>query len=167
MQTTGELTGLAKCCDRLSFHLARLSTGCAGALFFINVGDMLMGVGARYVFHGSPVWTEELARYTLIWMVMIAANPALRYGEHMTIDLALKKFPVRLQAALKWFRRLIFIAITGFMAYIGWAYTVKISHFTTMGLGISKSIPMAAVPVGFGLLLIQYVLMQFIPARSE
>lgn len=162
-----DLTGIAGFCDRLSLIIARLSMWIAGALFLVNVGDILMGVVSRYIFKSSPVWTEELARYTLVWMVMMAANPALRLGEHMEIDLLLKYFPGWANTGFKWIRRTVFISITGFMTYWGVIYALKVSKFTTMGLGISKTIPMAAVPVGFALLLIQYILMQFIPSHRE
>jgi TRAP-type C4-dicarboxylate transport system permease small subunit len=167
MPPKDELTGLAKRCDWLSFQLARLATWFAGALFLVNVGDMLMGVVARYIFHSSPMWTEELARYTLIWMVMLAANPALRYGEHMQIDLVIKRFPAKAQSLLQWVRRLVIVTITGLMSYLGLAYTLKISMFNTMGLGISKSIPLAAIPVGFFLLMVQFLLMQFASTRNK
>jgi TRAP-type C4-dicarboxylate transport system permease small subunit len=167
MQPHGGLTGFPAFCERLSLWIARVSAVCAGVLFVVNVGDILMGVFARYVFRSSPIWTEELARYTLVWMVMMAANPALRYGEHMQIDLLLKYFPARLNAILRWVRRGAFVFVIAFMTYWGILYTEKIANFTTMGLGISKSIPMAAVPVGMGLLLLQYILMQFVPGTRE
>jgi TRAP-type C4-dicarboxylate transport system permease small subunit len=167
MNHTKDLTGFAAFCDGLSLTIARVSTWCAGALLVVNVTDMLFGVVSRYLFRSSPVWTEELARYTLVWMVMLAANPALRYGEHMKIDMLLRFFPDPVNIALKWIRRFAFVFITGFMTYWGVIYSFKIANFTTMGLGISKSIPMAAIPVGMGLLLIQYILMQCVPGTSE
>ncbi len=167
MKDSRDLSGFASFCDGLSLTLARVSVWCAGALLVVNVTDMLFGVISRYLFQSSPVWTEELARYTLVWMVMVAANPALRYGDHMKIDMLLRIFPDPVNVALKWIRRVAFVFITGFMTYWGVIYSLKIAKFTTMGLGISKAFPMAAIPVGMGLLMIQYILMQCVPKTSE
>jgi TRAP-type C4-dicarboxylate transport system permease small subunit len=167
MKHSKDLTDFASFCDGLSLAIARVSTWCAGALLVVNVMDMLFGVASRYLFQSSPVWTEELARYTLVWMVMMAANAALRYGEHMKIDMLLGFFPDAVNLVLKWIRRFVFVFITGFMTYWGVIYSFKIANFTTMGLGISKAIPMAAIPVGMGLLMIQYMLMQCVTETCE
>jgi TRAP-type C4-dicarboxylate transport system permease small subunit len=167
MDTSKDISGFSQVCDRVSFRIERLSTWAAGALFLVNVADICMSVFARYLFSFSPVWTEELARYTVIWMVMLAANAALRRGEHMAIDILLKYFPFKFNVFLVWVRRAIFIGSIGFMTWMGYKYAIKVSPFTTMGLGITKTIPMLAIPVGMTLLFIQYLLLQFIPDKRE
>lgn len=145
---------------RLSSGLDRICIILAAALFVLNVGDIIMGVVMRYFFSSSPVWTEELARYSLIWMVMMAAAPALKRSEHMTIEMVVERFPAPARAASRWATHAVFLGITGFMAYIGYFYAMRMEKFTTMGLGISKSIPLMAIPAGMALLFIQYLLIQ-------
>lgn len=136
-------------------------------MFCVNVGDIIMGVFARYFFSSSPVWTEELARYCLIWMVMMAANPALKRSEHMKIDMLVNRFPGRGQILCRWTGHLIFLGITFFMTCYGYLYALKMSQFTTMGLGIPKTVPLMAVPVGMALLFIQYLLMQSASKKKD
>ena len=150
---------LAPWSKRASSLLDLVCMWSAGLLFMVNVGDILMGVFARYLFQSSPIWTEELARYTLVWMVMLAAPPALKRGEHMGIDLVVQYFPLRMQTMIQWLSRSLFVAITLFMTIMGWRYAWSVSAFTTMGLGIPKTVPMLAVPVGMLLLLIQHLLL--------
>ena len=162
----GSAKAWARWAERSSFLLEMGSIWAAGLFFILNLGDILMGVFSRYFFLSSPIWTEELARYSLVWMVMLAANPALRRGEHMGIDLLVQYFPARIQTALRWTIRALFLGITGFMAVLGWRYAWSVSNFTTMGLGIPKTVPLLAVPVGMGLLCVQYLLM-LIAERSR
>jgi len=138
----------------------------AALLFCVNVGDIVTGVFARYFFAASPVWTEELARYCLIWMVMLAANPALKRSEHMAIDMVVRRLPGWGQTLSRWTTHVVFLGITLFMTWYGYFYAIKMSRFTTMGLGISKTIPLMAIPVGMALLFVQYLLMQFIPKEQ-
>lgn len=47
-----------------------------------------MQIMARYVdFIPRYVWTEEMARFCFIWIIMIGAMIALRENEHFTVDL--------------------------------------------------------------------------------
>lgn len=148
---------LRNICAPAAKGLATGSLWLAGVLFLVMTGDILAGVGSRYIFKTVPVWTEELARYTLVWMVMIAANPALYFSDHMAIDLDI--FPGRTARGISLVRGALFVGILGFMTWQGSLYAAKMAPFKTMGLGISKAIPLAAVPAGLGLVLVQYLLM--------
>ncbi len=154
-------------CRRLSNQIDVISIWGAGILLLVNVGDIIMGVFMRYIFHSAPVWTEELARFTLIWMVMLAANSALYRGEHMTINIMLKYIPNRINRVLNGVRIVVFLGVIGFMSVMGFKYAFKVYMFTTMGLGITKTIPMLSLPVGMTLLLIQYLLMQLTSDKNE
>ena len=145
------VAGLSRAIDRICMILA-------AAFFLLTVGDILAGVVLRYFWSSAPVWTEELARYSLIWMVMMAAVPALRQGEHMKIDLVIERLPHRARIAGRWFGHAVFLGITGLMAWVGFGYALRMEKFTTMGLGISKTIPLMAVPAGMALLFVQYIL---------
>ena len=43
----------------------------------INVGDILLGVLFRYIFKSSVIWTEEVARFSLVWLVLLGAPVAV------------------------------------------------------------------------------------------
>ena len=47
----------------------------------------------------SYIWTEELARFCFVWMIMIGAMLGVREGTHFDIDL-LPPLPPRIRAAL-------------------------------------------------------------------
>jgi TRAP-type C4-dicarboxylate transport system permease small subunit len=46
------------------------------------------------------IWTEEMARFCLVWMIMIGAMTGLREGSHFSVDLFQGVDP-RLDAALR------------------------------------------------------------------
>mgnify|MGYP000034627444 CR=1 FL=1 len=51
-----------------------ISTWAAGLCLTLNVGVVIFAVAARYGFDVAPIWTEELARYALIWAVLLAVQ---------------------------------------------------------------------------------------------
>ena len=54
-------------------------------LFIWMVVSLGIQVGARYIFHKSFVWSEESARYCMIWMVFIGATEIIFNDEHIKV----------------------------------------------------------------------------------
>ncbi len=152
-------------CQKASDILERLCLTGAGALLIINLLDVMLGVFGR--FYRPPMWTTDLARITLVWMVMLAAAPALKRGEHMVIRIVVDRLPRTPRLLITVLRRLVFAGILLFMVVYGYNYAHKLHMFTIMTLGIKKSIPLMSIPVGMGLMLVQYALQQGIPAHGE
>ncbi|WP_319777195.1 TRAP transporter small permease [Maridesulfovibrio sp.] len=153
---------VANFCKKSSDILERLCLLGAGALLVINLLDVMLGVFGR--FYRPPMWTTDLAKITLVWMVMLAAAPALKQGEHMAIRIIVDRLPKTPQMVVAVLRKVVFAGILIFMVVCGYNYAYKLRLFTIMTLGIKKSIPLMSIPVGMGLMFIQYTLQQFIPA---
>ena len=51
----------------------------------------------RYVLNQSLFWSEELARYLLVWLSFLGASVAYRRKAHPGIDILQAKMPVKLQ----------------------------------------------------------------------
>lgn len=56
-------------------------------LMGVAVLNVLWQVFSRYVLGSPSSWTEELARYLLIWIGLLGAAYALGKGQHLAIDL--------------------------------------------------------------------------------
>ncbi|WP_321400519.1 TRAP transporter small permease [Maridesulfovibrio sp.] len=153
---------VANFCKKSSDILERLCLLGAGALLVINLLDVMLGVFGR--FYRPPMWTTDLAKITLVWMVMLAAAPALKQGEHMAIRIIVDRLPKTPQMVVAVLRKVVFAGILIFMVVCGYNYAYKLRLFNIMTLGIKKSIPLMSIPVGMGLMFIQYTLQQFIPA---
>lgn len=134
----------------------------AGLLFIMTVLTVIFAVFSRYFWNTSFIWTDELARYSLIYFVLIAANAALKSDDHMKIDIAEKYFPDKINIVFKWVRRIIIVIVISMMISKGYEIAVDAWHKRTLGLGISRGIPLLSIPVGMTLFLIQYVLLQII-----
>ncbi|MCJ2163416.1 MULTISPECIES: TRAP transporter small permease [unclassified Pseudodesulfovibrio] len=152
-------------CKKASDILERLCLMGAGALLIINLLDVMLGVFGR--FFRPPMWTTDLAKITLVWMIMLAAAPALKRGEHMAIRIVVDRLPKTQRQVIAVLRGLVFSGILMFMVFYGYNYAYKLHLFTIMTLGIKKSIPLMSIPVGMGLMLIQYTLQQFIPMVGD
>jgi TRAP-type C4-dicarboxylate transport system permease small subunit len=57
-------------------------------LMGVLIVPVTMQIFARYVdFIPRYIWTEELARFCFIWIILVGAMIALRNNEHFTVDL--------------------------------------------------------------------------------
>lgn len=149
---------LANFCQKASDTLERLCLFGAGALLVVNLASVMLGVFSR--FYRAPVWTTDLAKVTLVWMVMLAAAPALKRGEHMAIHILVDKLSPNARKIAVALRIFIFIAMLCLMIWLGGAYAYKMRLFNIMTLGIKQAIPLLAIPVGMALMLVEYVLQQ-------
>lgn len=61
------------------------------SIFALLVLDVLMQVFSRYIFGTSFSWTEEFARFLLIWMTMIGAAYLNAKRDHLSMDFIFEK----------------------------------------------------------------------------
>ncbi|MZI92752.1 TRAP transporter small permease subunit [Vibrio sp. CAIM 722] len=115
----------------------------------VDVLTLLFGVFSRYLLGASPIWIDELSRYLMIGAVMLISGVVLLDGEHMRLNFIDKIKSEKLQKISRCYQYIIMTFVFGFLMYFSFTYAISISKFTTLGLGISKSIPMFSLPIGF------------------
>ena len=61
-------------------------------IFALLVLDVLFQVFSRYILGTSFTWTEEFARFSLIWMTILGAAYLNAKREHLSMDFLYQKF---------------------------------------------------------------------------
>jgi len=124
---------------------------------FIVISIMAVVVFAevlfRYALHLPLFWTEEFARYCLVWSSLLGAGVALKRGEHIAVTFFADKLPKGIQL---WMPLVVQISIAALLGVIFWGglYLVIITrHQLSPALRIPMSWPYMAVPVGFLIML--------------
>lgn len=143
---------------KASRWLERASATVAGLLLLVNMGDVLLGIVCRYVFRASLVWTEEVARYSLVWLVLLGAGCAAAKGDHMALDFIVPRLPRMLRLPLECLRLVALLAVLGALATLGWQNLAGTWGMKTMALGVPKALLLMALPVGMTVLGIQIAL---------
>lgn len=145
----------------------RLSLWLASALLLGSVLVILYGVSMRYVMGGAPIWMDELARFLIIATVMLALGAVWVEGEHMRVSLIERLLPAGLTKALVVYQWLLTLLLMATATWFSLQYALSTSMFTTMGLGISRSIPLMSLPIGFALLTWQALWYGPLPLKTE
>lgn len=66
---------------------ARVLGGLAVFMFLALVVNVLWGVLTRYAFGQQASWSEELARFLLVWLAMLGAALAYIENSHLGVDI--------------------------------------------------------------------------------
>ena len=130
-------------------------------LFFyvFLVATMFIEVIRREVFSYSSIWGEEIVRYSFIYLAWIGAASAVRERAHIRIDVLMHYVSSRTKALLYIFGDLAMFAVALVALY--WSFeTVLVSlkfGSVSHGLRVSMVWFLAAVPIGFSLLILRLV----------
>lgn len=142
----------------LSHGLDWLVERVCAVLVIVLVLDVWLGVFVRYVWPLPLTFTEELARYLMIWTALLAVSCGISRREHIGVAIVIESLPRPLQ---RWLLLAFDVLAFGFFAFLlfyGIGMVEKGTRSLTMIYGMSKALPFAAVPVAAALACIQLVL---------
>lgn len=120
-----------------------------GVLMLVMCGATLAGVFARYLLNDALSWSEEVARYSMVWMSFLGGGLVFRYSGHIAIDTLVARIPAGVVRQLVvGFAHLVVIAFLAVLAWYGYSLMMRGSYMTTAALRLPMSVPYAAIPVG-------------------
>lgn len=134
-------------------------------LAVVFLTTMIIAVGtqvlSRYLLPVPVSWTEELARYSLIWLTFIGAAMALYSKGHFALEIILNKIAPK----IKYIMQLgILIALAVFLAVNAYssAMILKILQYqTSAAMQLPMSYVYLAMPVGSVFMLIHVIVQLF------
>jgi TRAP-type C4-dicarboxylate transport system permease small subunit len=144
----------ARASERLNWLVERI---CA-ALAVVLVLDVWLGVVVRYFIPLPITFTEEAARYLMIWMALLAISCGIARREHIGVQLLFETFPTPLRRHLLLVLDTLALVFFASLVYLGLGLVEKGANRFTMIFGMTKALPFAAVPVAAGLACVQVVL---------
>jgi len=133
---------------RLSDALAAATRVAVTLLMAAMTVDCVLGVFFRYVVQDALTWTEESARYLMIWMGFLGMGLAVRTGGHVAVDLLVTRLPPRLQRTTLLVVQALVLAFLLAVVGAGWQLVDRVSGQLTPVLGVSMAWPYLAIPVG-------------------
>lgn len=122
-------------------------------IFWTLAGVVFLQFFTRYVLNDSMSWTEEIARYLLIWVTFVGGAIAIRRGTHIGVEVMLHFLP---PGPVKIFRFVIDIITVGFLALLCWfalLITERMQIQTMMVIDVPMSVVYAGVACGCFLML--------------
>ena len=146
------MTPLEKMAFRINWALERVCAALAAAMVLI----IWYGVVERYVIRSGGAWTEELSRYVMIWLALLAVPCAAYYREHIGLELFLARLSVRHRKSVILGLDIISIAFFLFLTYYGILLSKDGTTAYATIFSMNMVIPFASVPVSSGFAAFQF-----------
>jgi len=138
----------------IDYFLGRILMG----LLALMTLDVLWGVFTRYAMGSQASWTEELARFLLIWIGTLGAAYAAGQKMHLAIDLLSPKLGARPARILQLVIASLIIFFAGTVMVVGGLRLIYITtHLaqTSAAMQVPMGIVYGVIPLS-GLLVIYY-----------
>lgn len=137
------LTGLTNLLARINAALLLIGLWLGAASLGVMLIFILIQVFFRYVIGQALPWSEEAARFLMLWMTGLMVPTAFRQGGFVAIDMILDLLPRFLAS----FINLLFLFLAATVLYVG----MKIGWNEVTGLGGRFAMSAIAVPTSLDL----------------
>ena len=145
---------------RIAGVVAKLLTWLCQAILLGLFCLITMQIVLRYGFSFSFTWAEELARYALIWMILLGVALLVRLDDHLAIPSFQNVLPTRPRLAAQAAVHLAIAYVGALLLIEGYARADDMAFMQAVGLGASMYWPLMAIPVG-GALICAFALIRF------
>lgn len=129
----------------------------AGLLVVLSV-TLFLQVLFRYVIKQPLPWTEEAARYALVWYAMLAAAAGAWGGHHFVFRWATLLLGDKPRQILRLAVTALTLTALGVILVVSWQYLDVVRGQTTIATRMDMRIPYAGVPLGLSCFFIVYLL---------
>jgi len=136
------------------------------------MGTLVLAVSwqviSRYALSAPSVWTEELARFLLIWIGVLGASYAYRARVHLAIDLLPRKLGGRRGAGLEAVNASLVGVFAAAVMMFGGGRLVMITwqlNQISPALGLPMAVVYSVVPLS-GALLLLFACLRFVAERA-
>lgn len=114
---------------------------CLGGAALVLVSVLLFAqTVARYLFHYSFFWVEELCKYSIIWGVLLCASVGVSERSHTQLDFLQSKLPDTLRKIVVLVLDLIYFCFAAALAYY---------NQTNIRLGMKQVSPGLQIRLGY------------------
>lgn len=111
-------------------------------------------VAGRYLLGAMPSWSGEAATFSLVWLSMMGAAIGLRKGYQISLTTVVDRLPLPATRFARGGSQVLMLALLLILTWYGLQQTLINLSQTSPALEISMALPYAALPAGFGLMLL-------------
>ncbi len=151
----------------LDFLFERVAVFVAAAALVLSLAVTAAQIFCRYLLGDSLVWSEEVARYALVWSSMVGAAVAYRQGLHVAITTVVEQLPPTVRVFCARMVHALILCFGGLVLWTGWSLAAR--NFARHQLSAALQIEIAwvnlAIPAG-GLLIMIAAVEAIIRARK-
>ena len=142
----------------------------ATVVLFVMILSIGYEVVMRYLFVKPTLWVTEYSGYALVIATFLAAAQTQRLGRHVTVDIVLVRFPLRVQRALGIISTLFALGFVAVLGWQGWAMASKSLELNRISSTLMETpvfYPQVTIPIGCFLLFLQLLIQLYHDVRPD
>jgi TRAP-type C4-dicarboxylate transport system permease small subunit len=128
----------------------------AALLIFLSV-TLFLQVVFRYIIEQPLPWSEEAARFALVWYGMLSAAAGAWTGQHFVFRWATLILGERTRLVLRLAVNAITLNLLAVMIFLSWRYIDVFAGQTATATRLDMRIPFAGIPIGFSCFFLIYM----------
>lgn len=148
---------MKKVWDKLLLYVNRAIEIFTAFLLIVMVVLVFIQIVSRVIYGSSFAWTEEIARFAMIWITFLGAAIAFKYGAHIGIDVFVRRLPRLPDKVVGVFASLMSAIFFIVLAYQGWKLMGASQMQTTPALRLSMSHVYAIIPISACFMLLNLI----------
>ena len=139
-KAAGAIEQLSSFCNRYAEYFLLLLGASMTAI-------VILQVFSRYALNHSLFWSEELARYLLVWLTFIGATVAYHRNMHPGVDIIFKRLQRKNRTRIRLLVHLISLAFFLILIWYGCNFAYFIRAQTTPALSLPKWLVFSIIPL--------------------
>jgi TRAP-type C4-dicarboxylate transport system permease small subunit len=145
---------LAYTVEKLSRRINRVIEYCLFGMGLSMALIVAAEVFSRYVLNRSLFWSEELARFLLVWLTFLGASVAYFRGVNPSVDILYKRFSERGKRAVMIVVHVLSLSFFAVMIVYGANFALFVRLQITPALSLPRWIPHSVIPISGAILLL-------------
>jgi C4-dicarboxylate transporter DctQ subunit len=129
-----------------------------GALLIAATALVFVNVVLRYVFNYGMSWSDEVTKYSLLWLVFLGSGVAARQGGHISMEALLTLLSPRAQQLNAALVNAVCAVLSAIVGFFGWRLAMAVR--TLDQVGPASGLPVfwvyLAIPVGCLLMMLGF-----------
>lgn len=146
--------------DKTSSVIERILDWIIGSMMFVMCAVTAWQIFSRYVLKDMSSWSEEVARFLMVWISLLGSAAVLRRGGHVTVSILLDHISDKIKKRVLIIRDLVMLATLITITYYGWQF----AQMNAVQLSAAMDIPMswvyASLWIGMGLCVVILLLIR-------
>jgi len=133
---------------------------------FVMATAVTAQVVSRYVFSNPYTWTEELGRYTFVWVTFLGMAVGVKHKSHIALDLLENSFKGISKKALQILNNLLIATFSVTLIYSGMKLVELGLRQTSPSLGLPMEYVYMVIPVS-GVIMFYFIISELIRLYKE
>jgi TRAP-type C4-dicarboxylate transport system permease small subunit len=167
---TSVVSMLTKVLGAFNYHLGLWARNTAGVLLASMLIMILMQVFFRYVLNDSLTWTEELSKYSMVWVACLVAPWAYRENLNVSIEMLADALPPSLKKLSEALITFLVIAVSAIFLAYSLSFWQSGLTITASSVPVKLAVFYSCIPFMFAALIlvgIERLLLQSLPEQSS